>query len=194
MEKTVGGLLSVLFVMSCLANFTLIYIIVKHKKLRTVNNYLNVCFALINLYGTLTELPLMIVNNFNWSFVFGREACIYMGFTLFSYLSIAMYTLTMISIERYLVICQPFKTFTFNVKKCLISMSLILVVSLLFATIPLVGWSEYTIIYGKFTCWVSEDASRADRLSFLFFITFLFSVCLFLLIYTNLKSILAVSS
>jgi MFS family permease len=91
---------------------------------------------------------------------------------------------------RFLVVCMPFKSYTLNKKRCLLSITIILTLSLLIALIPLVGWSCYTHDHARLTGWISEDMHNDNSLSFyLVVFVFVYLIPLLVLLYTNAKAI-----
>ena len=56
---------TILFFTSLFFNSTLLYIIFKHKYLRTSLNMFIVSISILNLIGTLVEFPIVTISNFH---------------------------------------------------------------------------------------------------------------------------------
>ena len=57
--------MTALMLASLFFNLTLLVVICRYKQLQTSYNMFIVCLVLINLFGTVTELPIGIINHFN---------------------------------------------------------------------------------------------------------------------------------
>jgi hypothetical protein len=77
----IGYYCIVLFVLSILSNTVVIVIFIRNKKFMNHVNLLIIFLSILNLIGTIIELPMVTISAFNCHFVFGRFGCIFEAFT-----------------------------------------------------------------------------------------------------------------
>ena len=70
-----------LLVLSIISNTSIIVIFIKNKKFMNHVNLLIIFLSILNLVGSLIELPIVTISAFNCRFVFGRFGCIFEAFT-----------------------------------------------------------------------------------------------------------------
>lgn len=96
----------VLFVISMFVNILILYQIIKNKSTRTVTNYFICNLALADIFFTLTS-PLIAAQRIAETWILGGFLCHVMVFTLFTSGFVIIWTMTMISIDRYICINRP---------------------------------------------------------------------------------------
>ena len=57
---------------------------------------------------------------------------------------IALWSLVVLAIERYVVVCKPMSNFRFGEKHAVVGVAFTWIMALTCAVPPLVGWSRYT--------------------------------------------------
>ncbi|KAJ8033674.1 Trissin receptor [Holothuria leucospilota] len=94
---------------SLLGNFLVIYVIIKNKKLRTVTNFFlcNLAFADL-LVAILCVIPKMMFFIMN-SWPLGSTICALHNYVVSVTTKASIFTLTLISFERYFAILHPFR-------------------------------------------------------------------------------------
>uniref|UniRef100_A0A3Q3EI55 Extra-ocular rhodopsin n=1 Tax=Labrus bergylta TaxID=56723 RepID=A0A3Q3EI55_9LABR len=96
-------------------NFLTLHVTVKHKKLRTPLNYVLLGVTGCNVEGFFATL--------------GGE--------------IALWSLVVLAIERYIVVCKPMTNFRFGDKHAITGLAFTWMMALTCAAPPLLGWSRY---------------------------------------------------
>ena len=188
-----GAISIVLFIISLLVNALLVWIILKHKSLHTRINYLIVFLSISNLYGTFAQFPLIAMNAFNCDFIFSHQICVFMAFSLYFCGVCSNCILSVISVERYKSICKPFRKNNHTVDLFVLIASIAM--SLFWGLTPLFGWSEYHYDGLAISCSISFGTTTKSMLSYsIVFAAFGFALPLFIFSYTNLTSIMTVSS
>lgn len=72
---------------------------------------------------------------------------------------IALWSLVVLAIERYIVVCKPMTNFRFEEKHAIVGLALTWVMALTCAAPPLFGWSRYGLGQRFSTGGVSAPAS-----------------------------------
>uniref|UniRef100_A0AAQ5Y076 Rhodopsin n=1 Tax=Amphiprion ocellaris TaxID=80972 RepID=A0AAQ5Y076_AMPOC len=117
-------------------NFLTLYVTVQHKKLRTPLNYVLLNLAVADLF--------MVVGGFT-------RLCVYCVFAVLKFTpplfyvtgEIGLWSLVVLAIERYIVVCKPMTNFRFGEKHAIAGLALTWVMALTCAAPPLLGWSRY---------------------------------------------------
>ena len=79
----IGIYVVILFIISLISNITVIYILIRHRKsLLTAVNIQILCVSILNLIGTLVELPMVGIAAFVCRFIFGIRGCILEGYPM----------------------------------------------------------------------------------------------------------------
>ncbi len=83
--RSIGIYIVVLFIISFISNITLIYALIKYRKnLLTALNIQILCLSILNLFGTMIELPMVGIAAFVCRFIFGSKiGCIIEGYTMY---------------------------------------------------------------------------------------------------------------
>jgi len=179
------GFVMVIFTIVALAgNFVVISIFISTAHLRTPANLLVVNLALSDFLMMFTMGPIMVVNCFNETWVFGPFMCEVYGMlgSLFGCASI--WTMTMIAIDRYTVIVKGLSAKPLDTKGAMVRILFVWLFSAAWTIIPLFGWNRY-VPEGNYTaCGLDylnqEWESKSYILVYGFFVYF---TPLFLIIY-----------
>lgn len=158
---------------SILGNLTLFFVVTRRKNLRTISNgfLLNLAFA--DLLVSVINMPITVATIIEQRWVFGRTACVFLGFTtMLSFVSSVM-SLAMIAINRYFYVVQ-WKTYKsiFTPRRSFIFGSIVWLISSLISLPPLFGWAEYRYIPGKSFCFVSWASD-------VYYMYFMLTICFF---------------
>lgn len=101
----------------------------------------------------------------------------------------ALWSVVVCAVERYLVVCRPFKAIQFGKKHAILALMFVWFWSMVWTIPPLLGWSSYDVEGIASNCapaWHREDwKSRSYHLS-LFICCFLVPLTLILLSYGKL--------
>ncbi|RNA35867.1 melanopsin [Brachionus plicatilis] len=180
----------ILFICSFSFNSILLWVFYMSKELRSPLNIIMIALTILNLTGTITELPTVIVTNYTCRWIFGKLMCTVSAFIMYFIGCSSIYLLTAISFERWYVIVEPFKQrhFTFRVTIGIIAGCCLL--SFVYCALPLFGWSHYSLELSLVTCSVEWHEKSFNVVSYNFFMfSFVYLIPLIILVYTNIKLI-----
>nr|ACB45446.1 rhodopsin [Idiacanthus antrostomus] len=124
-------------------NFLTLYVTIEHKKLRTALNYVLLNLAVANLFMVIGGFTTTLYSSMNGYFVFGRLGCNVEGFFATHGGEIALWSLVVLAIERYLVVCKPIANFRFGENHAIMGLAFSWVMASTCSIPPLVGWSRY---------------------------------------------------
>lgn len=104
------AVLSLLFLVGLVANLLILYFVLVHKPKRSITSVFIANLSVADLLVVLVCIPITAVSEFwfqEWKF--GALACYVTSFIQGVSLSVSILTLTAISVDRYLIICDPIK-------------------------------------------------------------------------------------
>ena len=100
---------------------------------------------------------------------------------------------TVISIERYYILKRPTNIKKLNKRKAFYIIILCFIYSFFWSTVPLLGWSRYTLEDSMISCGVEYKDRSLNVISYnLAMFIFVFFIPLILISTTNIKSIIIV--
>uniref|UniRef100_A0A673GYQ7 Red-sensitive opsin n=1 Tax=Sinocyclocheilus rhinocerous TaxID=307959 RepID=A0A673GYQ7_9TELE len=112
----------------------------KFKKLRHPLNWILVNLALADLGETLLASTISVINQVFGYFILGHPMCIFEGYTV-SVCGIAgLWSLTVISWERWVVVCKPFGNVKFDAKWASAGIIFSWVWPIFWCAPPIFGW------------------------------------------------------
>ncbi|XP_078393484.1 red-sensitive opsin-like [Cetorhinus maximus] len=115
----------------------------KYKKLRHPLNWILVNLAIADLGETFFASTISIYNQFFGFFILGHAVCVFEGFTVSVCGITALWSLTMIAWERWLVVCKPFGNIKFDKTWAIVGIIFSWCWSTLWCLPPMFGWSRY---------------------------------------------------
>nr|QGW08863.1 long-wavelength-sensitive opsin [Lepisosteus platyrhincus] len=115
----------------------------KFKKLRHPLNWILVNLAIADLGETLLATTISICNQIFGYFILGHPMCVFEGFTVATCGIAGLWSLTVISWERWVVVCKPFGNVKFDSKWALGGIIFTWVWSAGWCAPPIFGWSRY---------------------------------------------------
>ncbi|XP_063794919.1 rhodopsin [Pseudophryne corroboree] len=124
-------------------NFMTLYVTVQHKKLRTPLNYILLNLAFANHFMVLFGFTVTMYTSMNGYFILGQTACYIEGFFATLGGEIALWSLVVLAIERYMVVCKPVSNFRFGENHAFMGVAFTWIMALACAIPPLFGWSRY---------------------------------------------------
>ncbi|KAM3843424.1 rhodopsin [Vipera latastei] len=124
-------------------NFLTLYVTIQHKKLRTPLNYILLNLAVSNLFMVLVGFPTTMYTSMNGYFVFGTVGCNVEGFFATFGGEMGLWSLVVLAVERYVVVCKPMSNFRFTENHAIMGLALTWIMALSCAGPPLIGWSRY---------------------------------------------------
>nr|BBA85521.1 green opsin [Sardinops melanostictus] len=114
-----------------------------HKKLRQPLNYILVNLAVAGMIMVLFGFTITITSAVNGYFYFGPMGCAVEGFMATLGGEVALWSLVVLAVERYIVVCKPMGSFKFSETHALAGIAFTWVMAMSCAAPPLVGWSRY---------------------------------------------------
>ena len=158
---------------SILGNTALFSIFTRRKNLRTISNgfLLNLAFA--DLLVSVLNMPITVVTIIEQRWIFGENACVFLGFTtMLSFVSSVM-SLAMIAINRYYYVVQ-WRNYPviFTPRRSVLFGAIVWLISSLISLPPLFGWAEYRYIPGKSYCFVFWPSD-------VYYMYFMLTICFF---------------
>ncbi|KAM6977169.1 extra-ocular rhodopsin [Aplochiton taeniatus] len=124
-------------------NFLTLYVTIQHKKLRTALNFILLNLAVADLFMVVGGFTVTLYTALHGYFVLGVVGCNIEGFFATMGGEIALWSLVVLAIERYIVVCKPMANFRFGEKHAVAGVAFTWIMSLTCAVPPLVGWSRY---------------------------------------------------
>uniref|UniRef100_A0A3B4BHZ2 G-protein coupled receptors family 1 profile domain-containing protein n=1 Tax=Periophthalmus magnuspinnatus TaxID=409849 RepID=A0A3B4BHZ2_9GOBI len=164
---------------------------VQYKKLRSHLNYILVNLALANLLvSTIGSFTCFFCFAFRYM-VLGPIACKIEGFTATTGGMVSLWSLAIVALERWLVVCKPLGNFMFKPSHAIICCVITWVFGLVAAVPPLVGWSRYIPEGLQCSCgpdWYTTNNKYNNESYVMFLFCFCFAVpfCTMLFCYSHL--------
>uniref|UniRef100_A0A8C9REW6 Red-sensitive opsin-like n=1 Tax=Scleropages formosus TaxID=113540 RepID=A0A8C9REW6_SCLFO len=115
----------------------------KFKKLRHPLNWILVNLAVADLGETLIASTISVVNQIFGYFILGHPMCVLEGYTVSSCDITALWSLTVISWERWVVVCKPFGNIGFNGRWASVGIVSSWTWSIIWCSPPVFGWSRF---------------------------------------------------
>uniref|UniRef100_A0A3Q3NDK6 Rhodopsin n=1 Tax=Mastacembelus armatus TaxID=205130 RepID=A0A3Q3NDK6_9TELE len=120
-----------------------LYVTARHKKLRQPLNYILVNLAVAGLIMCCFGFTMTIISALNGYFILGPTACAIEGFMATMGGEIALWSLVVLAIERYIVVCKPMGSFKFTGTHAAAGVIFTWIMAFACAGPPLFGWSRY---------------------------------------------------
>ncbi|NXV42623.1 OPSG protein, partial [Uria aalge] len=124
-------------------NLLTLLVTFKHKKLRQPLNYILVNLAVADLFMVCFGFTVTFYTAWNGYFVFGPAGCAVEGFFATLGGQVALWSLVVLAIERYIVVCKPMGNFRFSATHAMMGIAFTWIMALSCAAPPLFGWSRY---------------------------------------------------
>nr|BAD54744.1 retinal putative green-sensitive opsin [Plecoglossus altivelis] len=115
----------------------------QHKKLRQPLNFILVNLAVAGMIMVLFGFTITITSAINGYFVFGPLGCAVEGFMATLGGEVALWSLVVLAVERYVVVCKPMGSFKFGSTHAFTGVAFTWVMAMACAAPPLIGWSRY---------------------------------------------------
>ncbi|KAJ1185810.1 hypothetical protein NDU88_002597 [Pleurodeles waltl] len=140
---SIATLMGVVVVSASFVNGLVIVVSIRYKKLRSPLNYILVNLAVADLLVTFFGSSISFSNNIQGFFVLGKTFCEFEGFMVSLTGIVGLWSLAILALERYIVICKPMGDFRFQQKHAVTGCAFTWVWSLIWTAPPLFGWSSY---------------------------------------------------
>uniref|UniRef100_A0A2K6QBH2 G-protein coupled receptors family 1 profile domain-containing protein n=1 Tax=Rhinopithecus roxellana TaxID=61622 RepID=A0A2K6QBH2_RHIRO len=114
----------------------------KFKKLRHPLNWILVNLAVADLAETVIASTISVVNQVYGYFVLGHPMCVLEGYTVSLCGITGLWSLAIISWERWMVVCKPFGNVRFDAKLAIVGIVFSWVWAAVWTAPPIFGWSR----------------------------------------------------
>nr|AYM00459.1 opsin RH2-B [Cyprinella lutrensis] len=135
-----------MFFLICLGfpiNVLTLLVTAQHKKLRQPLNFILVNLAVAGTIMVCFGFTVTFYTAIHGYFALGPTACAIEGFMATLGGQVALWSLVVLAIERYIVVCKPMGSFKFSTTHALSGIAFTWVMAMTCAAPPLVGWSRY---------------------------------------------------
>ncbi|KAK3765565.1 hypothetical protein RRG08_067287 [Elysia crispata] len=150
----------IIFVMAAGGNIIVIWIVLAHKRMRTVTNYFLVNLAIADVLISIFNLPFHLTFNMYQIWFFGLEYCKINFFIAPLTISVSVFTFMAIAIDRYIAIIHPLRP-RLTGRIVLSIISVIWILSFFLALPNLLFATTCPIEGGRVVCWVEwPDSSE----------------------------------
>ncbi|XP_012562944.1 alpha-1B adrenergic receptor [Hydra vulgaris] len=135
---------SICIFLGIIINSFVIIIILKNKKLQTTTNFFIFNLAIADLLFTVFGISAIFYKGFAKTLSKENSICVVIGFFTLLFLTTSIWTLVMISINRYLNVAKAniIKTL-YTRKKTVLIIGSVWIFSVIISAPPLIGWSEF---------------------------------------------------
>ncbi|XP_077350771.1 vertebrate ancient long opsin a [Festucalex cinctus] len=158
-------------------NFLVMFATYKFKQLRQPLNYIIVNLAIADFLVSLTGGLISFLTNARGYFFLGRWACVVEGFAVTFFGIVALWSLAVLSFERFFVICRPLGNIRLQARHAVMGLLFVWIFSFIWTFPPVLGWNRYTVSKIGTTCepdWYSSSITDHS------YIITLFSTCFIL--------------
>uniref|UniRef100_H2L4J0 Vertebrate ancient long opsin a n=1 Tax=Oryzias latipes TaxID=8090 RepID=H2L4J0_ORYLA len=155
-------LMFVITSLSLTENFLVMFVTFKFKQLRQPLNYIIVNLAIADFLVSLTGGLISFLTNARGYFFLGKWACILEGFAVTFFGIVALWSLAVLSFERFFVICRPLGNIRLQSKHAMLGLLFVWTFSFIWTFPPVLGWNRYTVSKIGTTCepdWYSTNMS-----------------------------------
>ncbi|XP_076445835.1 opsin-5-like [Babylonia areolata] len=150
--------LVIIGLMATAGNTTTLVMFARNKKLRVKpHNMLLINLALSDLGISIFGYPLTTSSCFARRYLWGMVGCKVQGFSTFMFAMADMYTLTVVSVYRWVAVCRPHYMHTLNYSVTMRVIAGTWVAAVLTTAPPLVGMSRYTFEPFGTSCTIDWD-------------------------------------
>lgn len=139
------GFASLILVLAALGNFLMMLAMYKKKRLRTIPNIFVLNLSVGNFLLAVTVLPVFVWTLEKGHWTFSAAFCVTQGYQNYLLFALTLFTLTAISVNRYMLICSPNKyRRIFDKKLVLKIICCIWICCFVSCSPPLFGWGRYS--------------------------------------------------
>ncbi|XP_063818081.1 opsin-VA-like [Pseudophryne corroboree] len=146
------ALMFLITTMSIVENVLVIVVTFKFKQLRQPLNYIIVNLSVADFLVSIIGGSISIATNSRGYFFLGPWACVVEGFAVTFFGIVALWSLSILAFERYIVICRPLGNLRLRGKHSAIGILFVWVFSFIWTIPPTMGWSSYTTSKIGTTC------------------------------------------
>ncbi|PIK48719.1 putative cholecystokinin receptor type A [Apostichopus japonicus] len=107
MNVIVITMYSIIFLLAVIGNSLVIVTLIQNKRMRSVTNVFLFSLSVSDLMFICVCLPFTLVGNLIHNFIFGPVMCKLISYTMTVSVSVSVWTMVAIALERYHAICNP---------------------------------------------------------------------------------------
>lgn len=104
-----GVILLIICLVALVGNVSVYLIVIRTKKLRTVTNFFILGLAAADILVSVANMPVTVASLFAGTWPLDHTSCLVFGFINMLTLCSSVLSLCNISINRYVMICRPFR-------------------------------------------------------------------------------------
>ncbi|XP_013875620.1 melanopsin-A [Austrofundulus limnaeus] len=182
---TIGSVILAIGITGMIGNFLVIYAFSRSRSLRTPANMFIINLAITDLLMCITQSPIFFTTSMHKRWIFGEKGCELYAFCGALFGICSMITLTVIAIDRYVVITRPLTSIgVLSRKRALLILMAVWVYSLGWSLPPFFGWSAYVPEGLLTSCtWDYMTFTPSVRAYTMLLFIFVFFLPLFIIIY-----------
>ncbi|CAF1545172.1 unnamed protein product [Adineta ricciae] len=192
--RIIGYYFIVLWIIGTILNGSVLYILVRNKKLRqSSTNVFIGGLLLADFIGICFEIPLPTFSLLSCRWIFTYTGCIFEAMIVYFAGCSNIYMLCLISIDRYRKITQPFSPQKVNIKQTYLAIVVAYLLSLFWTVMPLLGWSNYDYEGIGISCSINWTGRSFNIISYnITIFIFVYLVPITIIIVTNIKIYLSI--
>ncbi|KFQ31671.1 Opsin-VA, partial [Mesitornis unicolor] len=150
--RLLAALMLVVTSLSLAENLAVILVTLKFKQLRQPVNYVIVNLSVADFLVSLSGGTISFLTNLKGYFYMGYWACVLEGFAVTFFGIVALWSLALLAVERYIVICRPLGNVRLRGKHAALGIAFVWGFSFIWTIPPTMGWSSYTTSKIGTTC------------------------------------------
>nr|UVC66195.1 rhodopsin-like middle wavelength-sensitive opsin 2 [Sargocentron rubrum] len=163
----------------------------QNKKLRQPLNFILVNLAVAGLIMCSFGFTITITSAVNGYFILGSTACAVEGFMATLGGEVALWSLVVLAVERYVVVCKPMGSFKFTGTHAGAGVAFTWIMAMACAAPPLFGWSRYIPEGMQCSCGpdyytLAEGYNNESYVIYMFVVHFLIPVFIIFFTYGSL--------
>ncbi|XP_063052438.1 parapinopsin-like [Engraulis encrasicolus] len=178
--------------LSVFNNTLVIATLARNPQLLNAMNVIIMSLAVSDLMIACCGSAIVTLTNYKGYFFLGKEFCIFQGFAVNYFGLVSLCTLTLLSYERYRVVCKPMAGFKLTMRRSSQGLLCVWLFCLFWAVMPLLGWSSYGPEGVQTSCSLGWEERSWSNYSYLIFYTILcFLVPTTIIIYCYAKVLIS---
>ncbi|XP_072050592.1 visual pigment-like receptor peropsin [Amphiura filiformis] len=193
-EHISSGIVKILLlVLGISENVGICFMFARYKQLRSPSNCLLLHLAIANLGLCLAVMPISTVTSFYGYWIYGDAGCTYYGFAGMWFGLAIIGVLTLLGIDRYIVICRASLALQLKYLHYCFLAVVVWSYAFLWAIFPVFGWASYGLEPHDTGCgvnWLQNDASFISYVLSLTAGCFILPILIMSFCYWKAKSIL----
>lgn len=164
--RMIGFYCLTLFLVSFVFNYILLKIFYIYSELRTPSNVFFIVLTILNLIGTLFQLPIVILSNFYCQWIFSKTGCYFSAFIMFFIGCSSIYLYAAISFQKLYSIYHPVDLKNVKLAPYFVVVFTCILIGLFWSSMPLIGWSNYTLEGAYTSCSIDWRSTEPNSFSF----------------------------